>query len=635
MIKPVELVSSNGGLHVTLDVDMVESLEGIEWSETGYRTGPGYNGAAVGPTLRVKPGDKLTVTLNNNLDPSPAHDKELYSYVMDRTSDDANVTIVYNRLTEIGNIVSIENQLPASTRAFDCRSRTYPPSDSLILCLQGLPAYGFWGLSYCNLHFHGMDFSPKEENLLSYVDGGDSQTYIFKVPEDKEPGLYWYHNHVHGLTTHSYLSSLFGMIVVEGTSHDLTTAVGVQGSREILMVLTDGLVNPDGSVPLTFPIFGNFNWTGVTNGNLGEQTVYNVTQGDQVLFRAVGASSEPTLRLSIPNVTFVVLAYDGIALSEPEETDVVTIPGGGRVEFLARFETPGEYVMTRARWAPGFEDAAACADQGLPFYPCLSFDKKQVVAKVVVTPKQDYIPSPNALVSVVQLPTASQRLRTLAQMEAVESKKFVLQLDSSFPIFQIPYDGPFVPPGVGFGVNDRLLTPHYVEDTIVAGTCETWEVISDPPDLEHSFHIHQASFLVLARDGVALENPVWHDTILIQQNATIHVCFDRAEPGDLIMAHCHMATHFDIGMGTMYLVTESRVNTLPTPSPVSNATTAPTVAALNPDCPGSEPPSMSTPRDPIPPSGAAPLPTSSGMVAQGSAKLFIGWLTTLSMIVFL
>jgi Multicopper oxidase len=127
MIKPIELVSSNGQLHVTLDVDMVQSLEGIEWSETGYRTGPGYNGAAVGPTLRVKPGDTLTVTLNNNLDPSPAHDKDLYSYVMDPTSDDANVTIVYNRLTEIGNIVSSAIQLPVSTCVFHCRSLLHSP----------------------------------------------------------------------------------------------------------------------------------------------------------------------------------------------------------------------------------------------------------------------------------------------------------------------------------------------------------------------------------------------------------------------------------------------------------------------------------------------------------------------------
>jgi FtsP/CotA-like multicopper oxidase with cupredoxin domain len=104
--QPIEFVSANGTLNVTLDVGLVQSLEGIEWSETGYRTAPGYNGQAIGPTLRVKPGDILTVTLTNRLDPSPPLDLELNSYVMNPSSDDANVTVIYNRLEETGTVVS-------------------------------------------------------------------------------------------------------------------------------------------------------------------------------------------------------------------------------------------------------------------------------------------------------------------------------------------------------------------------------------------------------------------------------------------------------------------------------------------------------------------------------------------------
>ena len=101
--QPAELVSQDGKLEVTLDVDLIDSLEGIPWSNTGFRTGPGYNGQPIGPTLRVKRGDTLTVTLNNNLDPSPARELELDAYVKDPTSDDVNVTVIYNRLSEIGN----------------------------------------------------------------------------------------------------------------------------------------------------------------------------------------------------------------------------------------------------------------------------------------------------------------------------------------------------------------------------------------------------------------------------------------------------------------------------------------------------------------------------------------------------
>jgi FtsP/CotA-like multicopper oxidase with cupredoxin domain len=99
-------VSKNGRLDVTLTVDLVDSLHGIEWSINRKRTAPGYNGAAIGPTLRVRPGDTLQIILQNNLSPSPTLDHELHAYVMDPRSDDANVTAIYNRLSKIGNIVS-------------------------------------------------------------------------------------------------------------------------------------------------------------------------------------------------------------------------------------------------------------------------------------------------------------------------------------------------------------------------------------------------------------------------------------------------------------------------------------------------------------------------------------------------
>jgi hypothetical protein len=100
--QPVELVSSNGKLEVTLDVGLLESLNGTRFA-------PAYNGAPIGPTIRVKPGDSFKVTLNNMLEPGTDLDRELMAYVMSPQNSidhDVNVTTIYNRLSEIGNIVS-------------------------------------------------------------------------------------------------------------------------------------------------------------------------------------------------------------------------------------------------------------------------------------------------------------------------------------------------------------------------------------------------------------------------------------------------------------------------------------------------------------------------------------------------
>lgn len=222
--------------------------------------------------------------------------------------------------------------------------------------------------------------------------------------------------------------------------------------------------------------------------------------------------------------------------------------------------------MTRDAWGSGIApNEEACMQLfGFPGYPCISYDQAKEVATIVVDEVPLFTAPSKGLVESVTLPGTSARLAALADQDAVGTKTLVFRQKTDFPLFQIPYDGPFVPPGVAFGVNDRLLTPNYITGTVAAGTCETWDVISDPPFSEHPLHVHLANFLIKAADGMEVENPYWRDTVIIQQNVTIHVCFDRAEPGDIIIVHCHAPSHFDIGMGAYFTVEESAEPTAPT-----------------------------------------------------------------------
>ena len=91
-----------------------------------------------------------------------------------------------------------------------------------------------------------------------------------------------------------------------------------------------------------------------------------------------------------------------------------------------------------------------------------------------------------------------------------------------FPIFQIPYDGEFVPPGAGFGVNNLLFNPHYFHGDIKGGTCEDWTVKAVNTVPIHSFHTHSVPFYVTSMDGVALDDKdrFWRDTIVTGSNFT-------------------------------------------------------------------------------------------------------------------
>ena len=90
--QPEEIRSSDGLLELTLNVGLVTT----EYN----RTAPGYNGGAVGPTLRARPGDKVRITLMNNLEPSTSEEVELNSFVLTPPDETTalNQTMVVNRL---------------------------------------------------------------------------------------------------------------------------------------------------------------------------------------------------------------------------------------------------------------------------------------------------------------------------------------------------------------------------------------------------------------------------------------------------------------------------------------------------------------------------------------------------------
>jgi blue copper oxidase len=447
-------------------------------------------------------------------------------YVLDPTSSDVNTTIIYNRLGPTGNVYD--------------------------------PVYGFWGMNFCNLHFHGLQVSSSiEENHLP-IDGGESKTYEFTIPDDLEPGTYFYHDHVHGKTSFAYMSGLMGSIIVDGDeTSDLRYAPGIEGSREIVMMLSEGLVNPDGTVPPFFPIAMTFNWTGVTNGNIGQDTVYQVMQGETLHFRVTSASVEPTYRLSANETEFVVVANDGFVANNPQVTSTVTVGGGGRADFMARFDTPGTYVMKRAPWSPLPPGLEMCQIAlGIPVYPCISYDIEQVVAIIEVQEDENFDPeNVQPMVATIELPAQSSRVQELAQMEPVATKNIVLERKDGQPFFQIPASEESmdnmggVP--VAFGINNRLLTPTSRGGSVEAGTCELWDIESIPAGAEHPFHAHAATFMVKELDGIAVDEPYWLDTLVINVNATIHICFDHAIPGDVVLAHCHAPSHMDIGMGLL------------------------------------------------------------------------------------
>ncbi len=180
LTEPVALASKDGVLEVRLIVKQSEArLDTVAvpvknflvfayelirgTASNGKNSG---DGLYPGPTLQVLPGDTLIVHLDNAM--TGLTIKDFYDPAY----------------TPKGEAVDI-----------------YPPQ---------LASSPF------NLHTHGMHISPKgnADNVLLHIPGGMSNTYTLELPKDLPHGVYWYHSHLHTLTTSHVYYGLAGLLAI-------------------------------------------------------------------------------------------------------------------------------------------------------------------------------------------------------------------------------------------------------------------------------------------------------------------------------------------------------------------------------------------------------------------------------------
>ena len=164
--EPEDLRSENGVLKVDLTVRNERQSDGS--TRYCYVLGDGNQS----PTLRLKPGELL--------------------------------------------ILSLRNQLSDVTQGHAGHAHPVPklaiPADP---CTSGVMT-----LTSTNLHFHGLTLPPvchQDEVFKTSIQPTDPPfEYRFRIPADEPPGLYWYHPHIHGFSSQQVLGGASGALIVEG-----------------------------------------------------------------------------------------------------------------------------------------------------------------------------------------------------------------------------------------------------------------------------------------------------------------------------------------------------------------------------------------------------------------------------------
>jgi FtsP/CotA-like multicopper oxidase with cupredoxin domain len=296
--EPPSLSSSNGQLTVNLSYNATTDSAGRPLF--CFTTPNGVES----PTLQVKPGDKLTVIVKNNL-PAPT---------------------------------SAASMAPATNASKVCGTSAQDASS-------------------VNVHYHGTNTSPtchSDEVIHTLINSGQTFTYYINFPIDEPPGLYWYHPHVHGLAEMAVQGGASGVIVVQGIQN---VQPAVAGLPQRILIVRDQIVpppapTPGGGVP-SWDLSVNYVpilYPALTPAQL-------VTRpGTKQFWRVSNSCADTILDLEavydgVPQ-TIQIVALDGVPTGSQDGTSQgklvpvthVRVPPASRVEFI--LTTPAATVKT-------------------------------------------------------------------------------------------------------------------------------------------------------------------------------------------------------------------------------------------------------------------------------------------------
>ena len=566
--EPEDLRSENGVLKVELTyrnfVDADGHMRYCYVSKDGSQA----------PTLRLKPGDELILSLKNEVtELKAAQSQKLSAPVVSTSRSDLPTTrplcgaLPKNQahlvLARESSRPSTAHEHPKST---DCAGGEMTPEAT-------------------NIHFHGLNIPPvchQDDVMNTMIEPGDPPfEYRFKVPENEPPGLYWYHPHVHGFTKVQVLGGASGALIVEGVERAVREVAGLP--ERVLIVRDQDLLNPnappatkEGMViaPAVVDRDGDALNTGTGTGKPAKDLSLNfvpvaypdyhpativMRPSEQQLWRVLNASAITYLNLQVllnggPQMLGVV-ALDGVPINHNgmSKNGVVWqnhlgVPPGGRVEFIVKGPAEGEtgsLVTLSVNTGAGGEN--------------------DPVRPLAIITASDQAPEPRSRLSASPKPFPPPASAWLGNIKPVRTRKLFFSEKLQDPndpnsptTFFLTVDGQ----------TPKVFDPSSTIPNITTheGDVEDWVIENRTQEL-HAFHIHQVHFMLVEWFGVAVNEPFLRDTINVPfwdgKSASyprVRVRMDFRDPNSvgMFVYHCHLLEHEDGGMMGLILV-EPRV----------------------------------------------------------------------------
>jgi FtsP/CotA-like multicopper oxidase with cupredoxin domain len=436
------------------------------------------------------------------------------------------------------------------------------PSSSAMMPILNAPNCGDTQatMSSINIHYHGTNVSPAchQDNVLrTVVNPGETFQYNVAFPANEPSGLYWYHPHIHMLAEQETQGGATGAIVVEGVENQQPA---VSGLRERVLVVRDqpvpGNPKPTGNIP---NLDLSLNFIPITSPTVPNATnfipaILNMRPGEREFWRVTNTAADSVLDLQyvfdgVPQ-TLQLVAVDGVPLNSQDGTEPgavtpvthFTLPPASRVEFIVSPPPPqvrlAQLITLRVNGGPYFYN--------LPQRPLATV---QLLGGTSEDTSEDH-----RVGTFTANSTAQQRFGGLGTAHVAMTRSLYFD---EFPLSQY-----FM---VVEGQPKVLFDPNAAPAIVATqGTVEEWTVENRTPE-NHAFHIHQIHFLVESQKNFEINgsqqapaiNGQYLDTVQVpfwDQNPNhpfpsvkLRLDFRGPDIGDFVF-HCHVLSHEDAGM---------------------------------------------------------------------------------------
>jgi len=356
------------------------------------------------------------------------------------------------------------------------------------------------------IHWHGVRVPNAMDGVPHVtqepVEPGGEFVYEFTP---KDAGTYWYHPHVR--SAEQVERGLYGVLVVE----DATPA---PYSRDVVWVLDDWRLTSDGAIDPNFVTRGDLmhdgRWGNVVAVNGRTREVLEVGAGERIRLRLVNSANGRVFVPGFPGLDPWVIAVDGLYVQRPFRLGRFELAPGNRLDLdiVIPREQAGQEIVVHDRFLPSRPHDLA---------------RLRVGTAVGETPRFD---SP-----------ARARVPEWRDTAAIPPRlEYVLQARAG---------GPY---GIEWTMNGRVHA-HDRADPLRRGEWAKIRYRNDSYRL-HPMHIHGQFFKLLSRNGSAVHEPFWRDTVLVHGRESVEIGLVPLDAGRW-MLHCHVLEHAEAGMMTL------------------------------------------------------------------------------------